>query len=95
VISTLGNFATKLITQSQVGITRCCGRPQERSVAGLPVTIYPLFHPAAALRTPAVLQQLRDDFSRIPGLLEQRSPEDPRQSAAVEEVSQLGLFGEG
>jgi len=95
VISTLGNFATKLITQSQVGITRCSGRPQDRTVAGLPVTIYPLFHPAAALRTPAVLQQLREDFSRIPGLLEQRPPEDPPPAAAVEEASQLGLFGEG
>jgi DNA polymerase len=95
VISTLGNFATKLITQSQVGITRCCGRPQDRTVAGLPVTIYPLFHPAAALRTPAVLEQLREDFSRIPGLLEQRPPEDPPPAAAVEEASQLGLFGEG
>jgi DNA polymerase len=101
VISTLGNFATKLITQSQVGITRCCGRPQDRTVAGLPVTIYPLFHPAAALRTPAVLEQLREDFSRIPGLLEQRPPEDPpppaagdEPAAAVEEPSQLGLFGE-
>jgi DNA polymerase len=101
VISTLGNFATKLITQSQVGITRCCGRPQDRTVAGLPVTIYPLFHPAAALRTPAVLEQLREDFSRIPGLLAQRPPEDAPPAAvadepvaAVGEPSQLGLFGE-
>jgi uracil-DNA glycosylase len=102
VICTLGNFATKLITQSPVGITKCCGRPQERTVAGLPVTIYPLFHPAAALRTPAVLQQLREDFSRIPHLIERRpsedappslAPEDP--AAAIEEPSQLGLFGEG
>jgi uracil-DNA glycosylase len=27
VICTLGNFATKLITESPVGITKCCGRP--------------------------------------------------------------------
>src|SRR5437764_3797750 len=75
VICTLGNFATKLITKSPVGITKCCGRPQEREVAGLAVTIYPLFHPAAALRTPAVLQQLREDFSRIPALLQKEPPE--------------------
>src|SRR5256885_12711597 len=81
VICTLGNFATKLITQSQVGISRCSGRPQQRTVAGLPVTIYPLFHPAAAPRTPAVLEQLREDFSRIPGLLEQRPPEEPPPAA--------------
>src|SRR5437588_3831831 len=69
VICTLGNFATKLITQSPTGITRCCGRPQEREVAGLSLTIYPLFHPASALRTPSVLAKLREDFARIPELL--------------------------
>src|SRR4051794_13984326 len=101
VICTRGNFATKLITQSRVGITKCCGRPQERTVAGLAVTIYPLSPPAAALRTPAVLQQLRDDFFRLPGLIEQRPSDDAPSSlvaedpsAAVEEASQLGLFGE-
>jgi DNA polymerase len=70
VICTLGNFATKTITGSPVGITRCCGRPQERTLGGLDVTVYPLFHPAAALRTPKVLEQLRGDFARIPGLIE-------------------------
>jgi uracil-DNA glycosylase len=71
VIATLGNFATKTLTGSPVGITRCCGRPQARELAGLDLTIYPLFHPAAALRTPKVLEQLRGDFSRIPALLEE------------------------
>jgi DNA polymerase len=99
VIATLGNYATKAITQSPVGITRCCGRPQERTVAGLDVTIYPLFHPAAALRTPKVLEQLRADFARLPGLLEERSaqvgPADEEEEALAAGPSreQLGLFG--
>ena len=86
VICTLGNFATKLLSGSPVGITRCCGRPQEREVAGLPVTLYPLFHPAAALRTPSVLERLREDFSRIPALLERernRVREQPSALAAM------------
>jgi uracil-DNA glycosylase len=74
VICTLGNFATKLLSGSQVGITRCCGRPQEREVAGRQVILYPLFHPAAALRTPSVLERLREDFARIPALIEQARP---------------------
>jgi len=90
VICTLGNFATKLITQSPVGITKCCGRPQEREVAGLSVTIYPLFHPAAALRTPAVLERLREDFARIPELLEKERAEEPPASLVP---PQLDLFG--
>jgi uracil-DNA glycosylase len=97
VICTLGNFATKLITKSPVGITKCCGQPQEREVAGLSVTVYPLFHPAAALRTPAVLQRLREDFSRIPDLLAKGRAEDPPHAlvgeAAPEEPPQLDLFG--
>jgi uracil-DNA glycosylase len=97
VICTLGNFATKLLSGSPVGITRCCGRPQEREVAGLPVVLYPLFHPAAALRTPSVLQQLREDFSRIPALIERPGPaakEEPALAAAAPaEPAQLDLLG--
>jgi uracil-DNA glycosylase family 4 len=96
VICTLGNFATKLLSGSPVGITRCCGRPQEREVAGLPVILYPLFHPAAALRTPSVLERLREDFARIPDLLEQARPpaEEPAMAAAAApaEPAQLDLL---
>jgi uracil-DNA glycosylase family 4 len=99
VICTLGNFATKLLTGSPVGITRCCGHPQEREVAGRPVVLYPLFHPAAALRTPAVLERLREDFARIPSLLEQQraATQDPaaveEPAAAAPAAAQLGLLG--
>src|SRR5919107_6297242 len=84
VICTLGNFATKTITGSPVGITRCCGRPQERTLGGLDVTVYPLFHPAAALRTPKVLEQLRGDFSRLPALIEQAAPAEPEPEPGPE-----------
>ena len=100
VICTLGNFATKLLSGSPVGITRCCGRPQEREVAGRPVILYPLFHPAAALRTPSVLERLREDFARIPALIEQARPatEQPAAPVAVGaetggEPTQLDLLG--
>ena len=100
VICTLGNFATKLITGSPTGISRCCGKPQDRVVAGLPVTVYPLFHPAAALRTPTVLAQLREDFDRIPDLLHaaaERRTEQPDLALAGSGFpagpSQLDLFG--
>src|SRR4051812_31803000 len=95
VIATLGNFATKTLTESPVGITRCCGRPQERTVAGLDLIVYPLFHPAAALRTPKVLEQLRDDFSRLPQLLAPPPPAEPELAQQPEPEpakEQLGLF---
>jgi DNA polymerase len=101
VICTLGNFATKLLTGRPDGITRVHGRPQEREIAGLPVLLYPLFHPAAALRTPAVKQQLRDDVARLPELIAAHRPEPPQPAApeidepaeAEAAIDQLDLFG--
>ncbi len=68
-VATLGNFATKLLSGKQHGITRVHGRPQEATVGGRSVVLYPLFHPAAALYTPAMLRTLEEDFARIPALL--------------------------
>jgi DNA polymerase len=74
VIATLGNFATKLLTGSPQGITRVRGTPQLRELGGRKVRLYPLFHPAAALRTPAVKEQLREDLARLPALLREPVP---------------------
>ena len=96
VICTLGNFSTKLLSGSQTGITRVHGVPQERNVGGSDVTLFPLFHPAAALRTPAVLQALREDFQRIPALIaelpEAESAPAEAEAEAALAASQLGLF---
>ena len=53
VIATLGNFATKLLTANPTGITKVRGAPQVHELGGRTVFVLPLFHPAAALRTPA------------------------------------------
>ena len=99
-ICTLGNFATKLITGSPTGITRVCGRPQRREIAGLDMTVYPLFHPAAALRSTGTLDQLRAHIAQIPALLDElraaQSAEkepDPVAAGAPAPDPQLGLFG--
>src|SRR5688572_11665892 len=100
-VATLGNFATKLLSGKPTGITRVHGVEQEVTLGGNRVTLYPLFHPAAALYTPSMQKVLEQDFSRIPELLgaerrwseppslpePARTPE-PAQGPAV----QLGLF---
>jgi uracil-DNA glycosylase len=102
VICTLGNFSTKLLTRRQDGITRVHGRPQDHVIAGLPVRIYPIYHPAAGLRSAAMLETLREDFKRLPELLEAARPrtEEPEEpddpgggSAEAVAAAQLGLFG--
>jgi DNA polymerase len=74
VICTLGNFATKLLTRSQRGITGVHGRPQVHELGGRAVRVYPIYHPAAALRSTKVLEELREDFRRLPELLEEPPP---------------------
>ena len=92
VICTLGNFATKLLSGSSRGITQVHGTPQEREIGGRAVALYPLFHPAAALRTPKVKEQLRQDFGRLPDLIASRAPRPAPAEAEVREVEQLGFF---
>jgi DNA polymerase len=95
VIATLGNFATKLITGTRVGITRVRGTPQVHEIAGRTVFVFPLLHPAAALRTPSLVETLEGDFRSLAELLGQELPRSdaPEPVAAEPEADQLGLFG--
>jgi uracil-DNA glycosylase len=68
-VATLGNFATKLLSGKPAGITQVHGREQHVTLGGQDVTLYPIFHPAAALYTPRMLEVLETDFRRIPELL--------------------------
>jgi DNA polymerase len=77
VVCTLGNFATKLLSGNPAGITKVHGAPQVHELGGRAVFLLPLFHPAAALRTPSVKEVLRGDFEQLPSLLAQPSPEAP------------------
>jgi DNA polymerase len=77
VVCTLGNFATKLLRGDPTGITRLHGRDEERVIGLRRVRLLPLFHPAAALYTASMLETLRADFARIPGLLALPAPEQP------------------
>jgi uracil-DNA glycosylase len=107
VVATLGNFATKLLSGKPLGITRVHGYEQETTLGGRRVLLYPLYHPAAALYTPKMLEVLEADFRRIPELLGREldappappvfapaEPDDPPYAAsAVEPIPvQLGLF---
>ena len=83
VICTLGNFSTKLLRGDPTGITRLHGRPEVLTLGSRAVRLYPIYHPAAALYTPRMLQTLREDFARIPELLALGAPEQPGFEPAV------------
>jgi DNA polymerase len=107
VVCTLGNFSTKLLRGDPTGITRLHGREELRQIGPRRVRLYPIYHPAAALYTPKMLEVLREDFGRLPGLLALDPPEQPEpepelvvpEPEIVEEAerepepaAQLGLF---
>ncbi len=102
VVATLGNFATKLLSGRPLGITRVHGEPQEVALGGNRVTLYPLYHPAAALYTPSMLTVLEQDFARLPALrgaatarpaAADTAPQPPSEAAEPTSAAvQLGLF---
>jgi uracil-DNA glycosylase len=107
VICSLGNFSTKLLRGDPTGITRLHGQPEVIEIGSRAVRLYPIYHPAAALYTPRMLETLREDFARIPELLALGPPEQPdaidpppapalvappEATEAVPESDQLGLF---
>jgi DNA polymerase len=77
VICTLGNFSTKLLRGDPTGITRLHGQPEVLVLGARAVRLYPIYHPAAALYTPRMLETLREDFVRLPELLALGAPEQP------------------
>ena len=94
VVATLGNFATKLLSGKPTGITRVHGQEQEATLGGRRVLLYPLYHPAAALYTPRMLDVLQSDFRHIPELLgrELEVPAPALAPLVAEPAVQLGLF---
>lgn len=106
VVATLGNFATRLLTQSRAPISKVRGTPQFHTLGGREVLVLPIFHPAAALRNPSLRDSLEEDFATLRKLLDQPLPEtavkveiDGVSDAAPTELppapprDQLDLFG--
>ncbi len=92
VVATLGNFATRLLTRSRDPISRVRGTPQLHTLGGTQVFVFPIFHPAAALRTPSLRESLETDFKALRELIDRPVPTaviEPDLDA-LPEVAQTG-----
>jgi uracil-DNA glycosylase len=89
VICTLGNFSTKLLRGDPTGISRIHGQAEVHVLGQRAVRLFPIYHPAAALYTPSMLETLRADFARLPELLAQPAPEQPPPAAEIEPLPEL------
>lgn len=91
ILVTLGNFSTKFVLKTDIGITRLHGRPQQ---AGR-FTVLPIFHPAAAIYDRTKRDALFADFEVLRDLLaEKPSPElaEPPSPSAASAPDQTKLF---
>ena len=94
-IVTLGRFAMQYFLPGAA-----MGRSHGQPIHAGPHTIYPLYHPAAALRQGRLHQVLRDDFARIPELLrttQRPDPNDltppiPHDTTPTDQANQLKLL---
>lgn len=77
-IVTLGNFSTKFILKTDIGITRLHGTLQR---AGK-FKVFPIFHPAAALYDGSKREALENDFTTLGELM--RASDEEKARAAEE-----------
>ncbi|MBC7293352.1 MAG: uracil-DNA glycosylase [Thermoleophilia bacterium] len=71
VICTLGRFATRLLADTELSMTAVHGKAKVVNVAGVELVVFPVYHPAAALYTPANRTVLEEDFRKLRRLLDQ------------------------
>ena len=86
VIVTLGRFSMNKFLPGEM-ISRVHGKPVGVKFKGKDVIIVPMYHPAAALRAGRVLEQFREDFKRLPQILEQKATEKEEDN-----IEQLDLL---
>ena len=88
VVMTLGNFATKLLLNTEVGITRLRGKMVPWWMG---TSLVPTFHPAAALRGgDRVTNQMREDFGVVRSILD--APSRPEPNEPENALDQLELL---
>ena len=89
VVVTLGNFSTKLLLKTQVGITRMRGQ----AYPWWGRHVVPTFHPAAALRNgPRVVEEMVSDLRLATQVIEQRTLPVEDAPGEARPPEQIGLF---
>ncbi len=87
-VVTLGNFASRLLLDTQTGITKLRGR----RFPFRDLTLIPTFHPAAALRGGNAARGIEEDFEEIARALQELRDAGDEPAADPDPGQQLGLF---
>ena len=91
IVVTLGRYSFNKLFPGE-SISKARGKPRRWN----DITVYPMYHPAAALHNPALRPVIESDFGRLPSLVEEaaREPEavrEPEQEEAPA-TKQLSMF---
>ena len=82
VIVTLGRFSFSKFFPGE-SISRARGKPRRWR----DLMVYPMYHPAAALHNPGLRPAIENDFSKLPGIIEQASVPDTPEPAPARQLS--------
>lgn len=91
IIVTLGRYSmAKFIPD--VSISKVHGQPRFVDFGGRRYIVFPMYHPAAALRAGSVLAQFQEDFTKLKNLLGGDTGEVVKIEEQPKEPEQQGLF---
>ncbi len=91
IIATLGRFSmAKFIPD--VSISRIHGQARYIDINDRKIIIFPMYHPAAALRAGTVMNEFVQDFNKLKPLLGNNQPEIPVVKTEPVKITQTSLF---
>lgn len=86
IIVTLGRFSMgKFLPGSK--ITQVHGKPRTINWHGKNVTVIPMYHPAAALRSLDIMHQIKEDFKAIPEALKKIEIKEEQDKKKAEQMN--------
>jgi len=87
VVVTLGRYSMgTFMPGARIGQVHGTTRPADPATGARDALVFAMYHPAAALRTPALERESLEDISRVPGvLLRSRELRDGRRSGSADE----------
>ncbi len=93
IIVTLGRFSMYKFFGEGVSISRIHGLPRKIEWEGKTITVFPMYHPAAALRQGSVMREFEEDFRKLKALLApEEIPVKIEEKPKEKENEQLGIF---
>ena len=89
IIATLGRYSMYKFLGEGVSISRVHGQPRTINWGGKNITIFPMYHPAAALRAGDMMQAFEQDFEKLKALVSGEKIEITQQVDKVDKKDEI------